>query len=691
MCIPMKISAFAWFREPKMLVRTSSIRSRGKQSSAADGIRDLKTKKPMRAEGSDKAWEIVKAIAIATCALAILAFATTLAQAQTITVFSQGISTNSLPDGIAAGPDGNLWFTEFNSSKIGRITPQGVVTEFSLAANSGPKGIAAGPDGNLWFTENFSGKIGRITPAGLVTEFSQGIGGAPFRIAAGADGNLWFTENTGGKIGRITVAGVVTEFSLGITANSQPSDIAAGPDGNLWFTEIANGGRIGRITPAGVVTEFSQGITANSQPSGIAAAPDGNLWFTENVSNKVGRITPAGVVTEFSQGITAVSGPFGIVAGPDGNLWFTELNVGQIGRITPAGVVTEFFQGIAANSHPSSIAAGPDGAVWFTLLPSAIGRFPSGAKLPQSISFTSTAPAGATVGGATYTPVATATSGLTVTLTIDAGSSSICTISGGVVSFIGVGTCVIDANQAGNATYNPAPQVQQMVAVVLPSRTWVSRLGVDSGFCARPAPCATFQFAHNKTNPSGAIDCVDSGDFGTLTITKSITIKCASVLASIAAGSGAGITISAGAADKIVLDGLDIEGLSAGAIGISVGSSGKVHVLNTTIRNFTQSGIALNASNTHVFIDNSFLLGNATGVLVNGSNNIASLTSSSVRASPTASLNAATASAIIGAQNSVINDSPVGIARVAGAQVISVGPSNLVTGAGSFTLTLPFE
>ena len=61
---------------------------------------------------------------------------------------------------------------------IGRITPAGVVTEFPLRAQPrlGPVGIAAGPDGNLWFTEfggNSGSNIGRITPAGVVTEFPQ--------------------------------------------------------------------------------------------------------------------------------------------------------------------------------------------------------------------------------------------------------------------------------------------------------------------------------------------------------------------------------------------------------------------------------------------------------------------------------------------------------------------------------------
>src|ERR1039457_4441892 len=75
------------------------------------------------------------------------------AQAQVVTEFSAGITAGAAPEGVTAGPDGNLWFTEFSIGRIGRITPLGVVTEFSagITAGSHPFGITAGPDGNLWF------------------------------------------------------------------------------------------------------------------------------------------------------------------------------------------------------------------------------------------------------------------------------------------------------------------------------------------------------------------------------------------------------------------------------------------------------------------------------------------------------------------------------------------------------------
>lgn len=83
----------------------------------------------------------------------------------------------------------------------------------------------------------------------------------------------------------------------------------------------------------------------------------------------------------------------------------------------------------------------------------------------QTVSFTSAAPSAATYGGATYTPTATTASGLAPTITVDASSAGVCTLSEGAVSFIGVGTCTLDANQAGNADFTPAEPVQQSFTV----------------------------------------------------------------------------------------------------------------------------------------------------------------------------------------------------------------------------------
>jgi len=84
------------------------------------------------------------------------------------------------------------------------------------------------------------------------------------------------------------------------------------------------------------------------------------------------------------------------------------------------------------------------------------------AREDQTISFTG--PGTGTVLG-TYTPSATATSGLTVVFTIDPSTSSVCSISVGVVTYDTMGICIINADQAGNGNYNAAPTVPQSVNV----------------------------------------------------------------------------------------------------------------------------------------------------------------------------------------------------------------------------------
>jgi hypothetical protein len=86
------------------------------------------------------------------------------------------------------------------------------------------------------------------------------------------------------------------------------------------------------------------------------------------------------------------------------------------------------------------------------------------ARASQTITFTSTAP-NADKHDPPYTVTATASSGLAVVFSVDASSAGVCSISGSTVSFSARGTCVIYANQPGDADWLPAPQVQQVIEV----------------------------------------------------------------------------------------------------------------------------------------------------------------------------------------------------------------------------------
>ena len=77
----------------------------------------------------------------------------------------------------------------------------------------------------------------------------------------------------------------------------------------------------------------------------------------------------------------------------------------------------------------------------------------------------STAPTDVSVESPTYRPTGVGgASGNVVVVTLDPSSTG-CTLQSGVVTFAGIGTCVIDLNQAGNSSYGAAPIVQQSIVI----------------------------------------------------------------------------------------------------------------------------------------------------------------------------------------------------------------------------------
>ena len=353
-------------------------------------------------------------MAVAAASALVIAAAPVASAAPTVRIFTLGgIPTG--PTRITAGRDGNLWFTEKTTSKIGRITPAGVVTEFPTAtASAGPFGITSGPNGFLFFSETDVGKIGRSTLTGGVDDTIATVGDQPEDIAAGDDGLLWFTQRGSDQIGRREIFLTQPPSNVNFSVGDQPTGITAGPSTSVWFTEFG-ANKIGRIY-GGVFEDFPV-LTGASGPTGIAAGPDDNVWFTEKNAGKIGRITFGGTVSEFN--LPNNSGqPESIVAGPDGNLWFTEKTDGQIGRITPSGTITEFFAG---GNQPSGITVGPDGNVWFTLdSGNAIGRITTDA---EPLRYTDPSrilvpdPDGPQVGPANRYPATIEASGLTGTVT----------------------------------------------------------------------------------------------------------------------------------------------------------------------------------------------------------------------------------------------------------------------------------
>ena len=260
-------------------------------------------------------------------------------------------------NGIALGPDEDLWFTA--GGGIGRIEPgskssedfllppvKAAVEKSESPPNTSLGGITTGPEHeNLWFTEveNNTSKIDRVNPTkpSEIKEYTlppqndlgtDARGASSENIAAGPNNTLWLTEPGSHAIGVVNTEGkFVHQFVL--KESDDPQSIAAGPEGNMWFTDPNAPYAIGRINPAGEVSEFP----VPSAPASIVKGPDGNMWFTQGGSNEeagVGCIIPTGQI-ELIHERTEGGDPVGITVDTDGTIWFTQSATDRLDHLYP--------------------------------------------------------------------------------------------------------------------------------------------------------------------------------------------------------------------------------------------------------------------------------------------------------------------------------------------------------------------
>jgi hypothetical protein len=154
-----------------------------------------------------------------------------------------------------------------------------------------------------------------------------------------------------------------------------------------------------------------------------------------------------------------------------------------------------------------------------------------------------------------------------------------------------------------------APLMYGAPAQALPTRTWVSGVGNDANDCSRTFPCLTWAGAISKTAAGGEIDALDAGGFGSLTITKAITIDGGGgqVASTLASGGVNGITVNAGTSDAVIIRNLRINGTGGGNIGISFVAGRMVSIENCTIFGFgagisvtTSTDVILNVTNSNI-------------------------------------------------------------------------------------------
>jgi streptogramin lyase len=163
--------------------------------------------------------------------------------------------TEPYPETIAVGADGNLWHG--SAGWLVQMTTSGEITTFPLPNDLGNAMLAtSGTDGNVWFVRGGYRGIGKITPDGAITEYLMPyprVSRMPNSLAAGPDGNLWFTEQGRRNwVGWVTPSGTMSEFPV----SESFDDVTLGPDGNLWFAS-AESHLIARMLIASADTKYA--------------------------------------------------------------------------------------------------------------------------------------------------------------------------------------------------------------------------------------------------------------------------------------------------------------------------------------------------------------------------------------------------------------------------------------------------
>jgi len=208
------------------------------------------------------------------------------------------------PYGLAVQAPDVIWATLPSENALVRLVlapgSGATATTFSVpTANSHPYHIAYAAN-DIWFTERNGNKIGRLSlTSGTWTEYpipTAGSQPAGLAVMPGLPTRVWFAESASNRLGLLTVADTGA-FSFGEYPvpwpDAKPEELVLhGSD--VWFT-AAGAGRVARLRPSLWPNELAWanfGAGVGSQPWAIDIDGGGYPWFTERQTHRVGVYSP---------------------------------------------------------------------------------------------------------------------------------------------------------------------------------------------------------------------------------------------------------------------------------------------------------------------------------------------------------------------------------------------------------------
>lgn len=144
--------------------------------------------------------------------------------------------------GLALGRDGAAYVSDYETGRVGRVNGGGFVWTDLGGNTHAPSGMAAAPDGSIWFVDlGAPGQAGRLDAAGVLQTFPLPpelqlvpTAKSASSIAVAPDGSAWFTVAEHDAVVRVTASGEVSYVSL--EAPSLPRGLAIDANGTVWIT-----------------------------------------------------------------------------------------------------------------------------------------------------------------------------------------------------------------------------------------------------------------------------------------------------------------------------------------------------------------------------------------------------------------------------------------------------------------------
>ncbi len=417
---------------------------------------------------------------------------------------SAGMIAGGMTQGSAIDAVGNLYVTDSNNGQVVKIAAGTLVQSVVLNGLSNPVAVALDGGGNLYVAEN-SGVLlvpnenGTLNTADQSMVSLAGVGAAA-GVALDAAGNLYVSDATHGTVVEApSGGGGLQSIATGL---ANPRGIAVDTAGNVYVT--SDGGVTEYPAGGGSGTAVGSGYV---KASSVAVDAAGTVYVADTTAGQIVQVPTTGAQSVFA--VSGITAPAGVTVDAAANVYvsdtnnlyavnrtqagafdFGSVNVGSssaaqtltvtnVGNgqltLTNLAVTGGFSQQPSGGTDctgSTQLAKGTSCAIAIVFTPTGNGGASGTVTLTDNALNNTSSTQSATLSGIGVTSQqnqtitfpsqtvitlnATASSGLPITYTVISGPG---TISGNVLTINGPGTVTVEADQAGNASYSPAPPV----------------------------------------------------------------------------------------------------------------------------------------------------------------------------------------------------------------------------------------